>query len=153
MRITPHIRWLIRRDYGEVQAIENASFDQPWTEDDFTRAMRQRNCIGMVAEHDEIIVGYMIYELHKTRLHVLNFAVHPDWRRRGIGEAMLTTLIGKLCGERRHTIRLEVRETNLDAQVFFRDMGLRATGILRQWYGEEDAFTMEYRTRKAVTCE
>ena len=153
MRVTPHIRWLIRRDYDEVQAIENASFDQPWTSEDFIWASRQRNCIGIVAEYDEVVVGYAIYELHKTHLYALNFAVHPDWRRRGIGEAMITKLIGKLWGERRHTLRLDVCETNLDAQVFFRDMGLKATGILRQRYGDKDAFTMEYRIRKAVTCE
>jgi len=70
-----HIRWMIRRDMAEVIAIETESFEFPWSEDDFVRCLRQRNCIGMVAEMDDQVVGFMIYELHKNRLHILNFAV------------------------------------------------------------------------------
>jgi len=55
----------------------------------------------MVAEHDEKVVGFMIYELHKTRLHILNFAVAPQYRRLGIGRQMVTKLIGKLSSHRR----------------------------------------------------
>jgi ribosomal-protein-alanine N-acetyltransferase len=76
-----HIRWMIRRDLAEVQAIENESFEFAWQEEDFLRCLRQRNCIGMVVEQDDRVVGFMIYELHKTRLHVLNFAVAADCRR------------------------------------------------------------------------
>ena len=83
--IRVHIRWMIRRDMPEVLEIEERSFEFPWTEEDFIRCLRQRNCIGMVAEHDERVVGFMIYELHKTRLHLLNFCVHRDLRRRGVG--------------------------------------------------------------------
>ena len=73
-----HIRWMIRRDMPEVLAIEGESFEFPWLEEDFIRCLRQRNCIGMVAEHEDRVVGFMIYELHKTRIHVLNFAVAED---------------------------------------------------------------------------
>ena len=90
-----HIRWMIRRDMPEVLDIENRSFEFAWTEEDFIRCLRQRNCIGMVAEHDERVVGFMIYELHKNRLHILNFAVHPDFRRRGVARGMVRKLIGK----------------------------------------------------------
>ena len=68
------IRWLIRRDMPEVLEIERASFEHAWTEEDFLCCLRQRNCIGMVAEHDHEIVGFMIYELHKAKLRILNFA-------------------------------------------------------------------------------
>ena len=78
------IRWLIRRDMHDVLTIERASFDHPWTEEDFLCCLRQRNCIGMVAEHDHRIIGFMIYELHKSKLRVLNFATTPDMRRHGI---------------------------------------------------------------------
>ena len=79
-----HIRWMIRRDMPDVMGIELASFEFSWTEDDFLRCLRQRNCIGMVAERGDTIVGFMIYELHRTRLHVLNFAVNPTVRRTGV---------------------------------------------------------------------
>src|SRR5690606_11527131 len=57
-RLRVHIRWMIRRDMPEVLQIEKASFEFPWYEDDFIRCLRQRNCIGMVAEQGERVVGF-----------------------------------------------------------------------------------------------
>ena len=141
-----HIRWMIRRDMPEVLSAEQQSFEYAWTEDDFLRCLRQRNCIGMVAEHDDRIVGFMIYELHKNRLHVLNFAVASAFRRTGIGAQMVAKLIGKLSSHRRTRIVLQTRETNLPAQLFFRIVGFRATEVLREHYEDtgEDAFVMQY---------
>ncbi|MGH7129283.1 MAG: GNAT family N-acetyltransferase, partial [Planctomycetaceae bacterium] len=103
----------------EVLDIERHSFEHAWTEEDFLSCLRQRNCIGMVAEHNHEIVGFMIYELHKSRLRILNFAVAPQLRRRGVGMQMVQRLVDKLSQQRRSEIVLEVRETNLDAQLFF----------------------------------
>ena len=140
---------MIRRDMQEVLQIEEEGFEFPWSEDDFIRCLRQRNCIGMVAEHGERVVGFMIYELHKTRLHLLNFSVNAEYRRKGIGHQMLGKLIGKLSSQRRTRILLEVRETNLAAQLFFRKMGFRAISLLRDFYSDttEDAYLMQFRYR------
>jgi ribosomal-protein-alanine N-acetyltransferase len=142
-----HIRWMIRRDMPEILQIEQQSFEFPWSEEDFVRCLRQRNCIGMVAECEEQIVGFMIYELHKTRLHILNFAVHNAFRRHGVGRQMAAKLISKLSHQRRTRILLEVRETNLDAQLFFRSTGFRAVSVLRDFYQDttEDAYLMEHQ--------
>jgi [ribosomal protein S18]-alanine N-acetyltransferase len=150
-----HIRWMIRRDMAEVLGIEQGSFEFPWSEEDFIRCLRQRNCIGMVAEHDERVVGFMIYELHKNRLHVLNFAVRPELRRRGVGISMVRKLMGKLSQQRRSRILLEIRETNLDAQLFFRAAGFRAISVLRDFYEDtpEDAYLMQYRYSPAEAAE
>src|SRR5438128_3858819 len=110
-QVRVHIRWMIRRDMPEVLQTEQASFEYAWTEEDFLKCLRQRNCIGMVAEFEERVVGFMIYELHKTKLHILNFAVHPKFRRTGIGEQMIEKLIGKLSSHRRTKITLTIRET------------------------------------------
>src|SRR5204862_6467086 len=67
-QVRVHIRWMIRRDMPEVLHTEQQSFEFAWTEEDFLRCLRQRNCIGMVAEHGEKVVGFMIYELHKAKL-------------------------------------------------------------------------------------
>ncbi|HET6327355.1 MAG TPA: ribosomal protein S18-alanine N-acetyltransferase [Planctomycetaceae bacterium] len=141
------IRWLIRRDMHDVLTIERASFDHPWTEEDFLCCLRQRNCIGMVAEHDHRIIGFMIYELHKSKLRVLNFATTPDMRRQGVGAQMIRRLVDKLSQQRRSEIMIEVRETNLDAQYFFRNQGFRAVCVLRSHYDDtyEDAYVMQYR--------
>jgi [ribosomal protein S18]-alanine N-acetyltransferase len=144
-----HIRWMIRRDMPDVLAIERESFEFPWLDDDFIRCLRQRNCIGMVAEHEDQVVGFMIYELHKTRIHVLNFAVASHYRRRGVGSQMIAKLSAKLSSQRRSRMVLEVRETNLDAQLFFRENGFRAVSVLRSYYADtpEDAYLMQYRHR------
>lgn len=148
-----HIRWMIRRDMPDVLSIEQSCFEFAWTEEDFIRCLRQRNCIGMVAEQDNQIVGFMIYELHKNRLHILNFAVRDDCRRSGVGQSMCAKLIGKLSHERRNRIMLEVRETNLDAQLFFKSVGFRAISVLRDFYDDtvEDAYLMQYRYRPTAS--
>lgn len=146
-QVRVHIRWMIRRDMSDVLEIEQTGFEYPWSEDDFIRCLRQRNCIGMVAEIDDRVVGFMIYELHRNRLHVVNFAVHDAYRRQGIGRQMIDKLISKLSAQRRTRIMLEVRETNLAAQLFFRDCGFRAITVLRDFYDDttEDAYLMQYR--------
>ncbi len=148
-QVRVHIRWMIRRDMPEVLAIEARSFEFPWLEDDFIRCLSQRNCIGMVAEYDDRVVGFMIYELTKTRIRVLNFAVAAAYRRQGVGSQMIAKLAGKLSTQRRTRITLEVRETNLAAQLFFRANGFRAVSVLRNFYDDtpEDAYLFQYRFR------
>ena len=151
-KVRVYIRWMIRRDMPEVLAIEADSFEFPWLEEDFIRCLRQRNCIGMVAEHEDRVVGFMFYELNKTRFQVLNFATASDFLRRGIGIQMVSKLVGKLSAQRRTRITLEVRETNLPAQLFFRSVGFRVVSILREYEETgEDAYLMRYRFQQEPT--
>lgn len=147
-----HIRWMIRRDMPEVLAIERESFEFAWSEDDFIRCLRQRNCIGMVAEIDERIAAFMVYELHLKRLHLLTLAVHWDYQRQGVGARMVAKLFGKLSTQRRNRMTLEVREKNLAAQLFFRRMGFRAIAVLHDFYDDtaEDAYLMQYRLEESA---
>lgn len=141
------IRWMIRLDIPQVVAIEEASFEYPWGEQDFIRCLRDRNCIGMVAEQATEIVGFMIYELHRDRLHLLDIAVAPKRRREEIGTAMLRMLTSNLSRGRRDRILTEVRESNLAAQMFLQQVGFRAISVLRDYYEEisGDAYLMEFR--------
>ncbi|MSR73695.1 MAG: ribosomal-protein-alanine N-acetyltransferase [Candidatus Pacebacteria bacterium] len=141
------IRWLIHRDMPEVLCIERDLFEFPWQEEDFLYYLRQRNCIGIVAEYNHRIVGFMIYELHKAKLHVLNFAVDLEFRQRAVGTQMVEKLVDKLSQQRRLEIVLEVRESNLAAQLFFKKMGFKAVLTLRSHYDDtdEDAFVMRFR--------
>jgi ribosomal-protein-alanine N-acetyltransferase len=145
------VRWMVRRDMAEVLDIERASFEFQWTEEDFVTCLRQRNCIGMVAECKGRIVGFMIYMLLKSQLHLINFAVAPPFRKAGVGRQMIERLVDKLSQQRRQEICLEVRETNLAAQLFFRANGFAASGVLRGHYEDtdEDAYTMTYRLEPA----
>ncbi|KKT93853.1 MAG: Ribosomal-protein-alanine acetyltransferase [Parcubacteria group bacterium GW2011_GWA2_45_14] len=145
--ICVHIRPMIRRDMVEVLETENENFEFPWSEDDFNRCFRQRKCFGMAAEFNELVVGFMIYKYHKNRLHLLNFAVSTEFRRRGVGRQMVEELIYKLLDQHLSHIMLKVRETNLAAQVFFRTLGFRAIAVLRDFYIEttEDAYLMQFQ--------
>jgi len=143
----PHVRWMIRGDMDEVCAIEKATFEYPWSEDDFIRCLRSIKCIGMVAvDEHHVVMGYMLYELHKTHLHLLNFAVSDAFRRQKIGTVMIDKLIGKLTEKRRTNIQCEVRETNTEAQLFFRSAGFEAKEVLPLFFEEanEDAYLMKY---------
>jgi ribosomal-protein-alanine N-acetyltransferase len=140
-------RMMIRRDMPEVLSIERASFESPWFEEEFVACLRQRNCIFRVAEIGERIVGFVSYELRKTRLHLLNVAVHPDFRLRGVGRALIELPIRRLTPTRRNRLTLEIRERNLGAQLFFSRMGFRCTAQLHDFYDDapEDAYLFEYR--------
>lgn len=146
---------MIRRDMREVLDVEREAFEFPWSDEDFTRCLRQRNCIGMVAESGDSVVAFMIYELHRGHLHVLNFAVSRSHRRLGVGTRMMEKLVGKLTPERRSRIVLEVRETNLPAQLFFRSLGFRAISVLKDFYQDttEDAYLMHYLSAAAADVQ
>lgn len=145
---------MIRRDMDEVLSIENRSFEFPWTEEEFICCLRQRNCIGTVAELDHKIVGFMIYELHKSMLLILNFAVDPDHRCSGIGTKMIERLFTKLSKQRRSQLILDIRETNLQAQIFFSMHGFIATRIKKGQFEDtsEDAYEFIY-TEKGTGSE
>lgn len=117
-RLEVRIRWMIRRDMPEVLAVEDASFKFPWNDDDFIRYLRQRNCIGVVAEREERgasnekmegrIIGTIVYELHERSIHVLDFAVAPDCRRKRVGSQMVEKLLSKLSPSGRQFLSFEV---------------------------------------------
>ena len=149
--IKVHIRWMIRRDMPEVVLIDKLSFpeERQWGEEGLLRKLRQRNCIGMVAEVGESVLGFMVYELNEGHLHLLKLAVDPAVRRLGwvksdlghIGRYELvkggvgTVLIGKLKGKvgggyRRKAITIAVEEQLLGVQLWLRGQGFRCTGSL-----------------------
>lgn len=132
------ITWAKRDDLPGMMDIENASFPYSWTEDEMVSQLRRSDCIGQVAQRDGRVVGFMLYELQKTKLHVINFAVHPEFRRQQVGSQMVDKLISKLSQQRRTEIVLEVRERNLAAQLFFQRCGFWSTGVIRNHYDDTD---------------
>lgn len=142
------VRWMIRRDMPEVLDIEKDN-DRGWVETDFLRALKQRNCIGMVCESKPSrhnwarILGFMIYELFKDRVEVIKFAVHPNERRKGVGKALCDKLKSKLSSHRRVRLVIEVPDNALDAHLFFKAQGFEATRIVP---GDDyDLYRMVYR--------
>ena len=149
VEVTAQIRWLIRRDMHDVLRIEAESFEFPWCEDDFMNALRQRNCIGMVVDVGIDVVGFMIYELHANRIDVLKIAVDPQWRRKGIGTAMLDRLKDKLFHQRRNEVQMIVRESNLPALLWLQRNEFLAVELLPEHYEQtaDDGIRMSFLVR------
>ena len=144
---------MIRRDMPEVLAIERASFDDPWTEEEFIAELRTRNHVGIVAERDEKVVGFMVYVLRPDSFDIINFAVDDECLRQGVGTRMVEKLRSKMAHQDRSQATVAIREGNLAAQMFFRNHEFEAVEILRRYYGEQDAYLMLYDKTKTGTME
>lgn len=142
------VRIMVRRDLkSSVLAIESASFNNPLSEEEFMRQMRQANCLGLVAEIGTKIVGFVVYEFPEPEFRILNLAVDPQYRRGGVGKSLIAALKDRLLRSNKYTgISIFVRETNVYAQLFFQANGFKATGVRRGFYQDtgEDGFTMVY---------
>jgi ribosomal-protein-alanine N-acetyltransferase len=138
---------MIRRDMPEVLDIEQQSLEFPWSEEDFVRCLRQRNHIGIVAESDDRVIGYLIYDRNrKDRIGIIKCAVHPRARRSGAGSKLVGYLTDKLSHQRSATIVVDVSERRVPAQLFFRACGFRAVEVVPEFFGfGEDSCRMEYR--------
>jgi ribosomal-protein-alanine N-acetyltransferase len=131
-------RPLIQSDIPAVLEIERGSFVKPWTEDQFMRVLAHNNCFGIVAQVGEKVTGFIIYEMFRSKVQLLNVAVHPKHRRKGYGTAMLAQIVGKLEMGRQESVVGEVRESKLPAQQFLRHSGFRAVKILRGHFKDKD---------------
>ena len=145
------VRWSVKKDISKMLDIERKSSDNPWTEDIFHQYLTERTSIMMVAhpenEHNEII-GFMVYELRKGKINLVSLAVDPNLRREGIGSIMIHKLKSKLSENRRKEIIFNIRESNLEGQLFLKNQGFKATGkIYRRDYEEteEDVYHMSYK--------
>lgn len=137
--VRAHCRWMIRADLPEVLAIESASFPEwPWGEEDFLRRLRQRNCIGRVIENEYAVIGFMLYELHRDRLHVVHFSIDPKERNQGLGSMLHDGLLGKLNSHSRKRATVDLSEHALEFQLWLKKRGWLATKI------DGDEIRMEY---------
>ncbi len=130
--------------WRRVLSIEVGSHDDPWTEEDFLRAIRQRNCIGMTAEVGNKVVSFFMYELGKHYLRLLNFAVDPAFRRKRIGTQMIDRLKSKLSAHRRTHVDLIVPDDGLPSHLFLRVSGFRCIDVVRGFFGDADGYLMRH---------
>lgn len=126
-----YLRYMIRRDLPDAIAIEEQCFACPWTEAEFIKHLRQRNNIAMVAEINDRVVAYVLYELWRGKLTIVNLAVSPQFQRKGVGSELVRRLLDKLSYERRCLIDLVVSEDDLVAQLFFKSLNFRAERVIQ----------------------
>lgn len=105
--------------------------------------LRRPTCAGAMAVINDRLIGYNIYEYHKDRYNILRLAVHPAFRRMDVGTRLVQHLIKKL--NIRNRILIDVRETDLRSQLFYRELNFRAIHIERGGFENEDAYIMQYR--------
>jgi [ribosomal protein S18]-alanine N-acetyltransferase len=146
-------RWIAERDFEEVLWIDLLSHEYAWTADDFRENLRQRNCIGMVAEFERQVVGFYVYETYAESYKLLRLAVHPDFRRLGVGRKMLQKMESKIRDGQRNQLTIELRESLLPAQFFLRSCGFKAVNVLRNHYDNpcEDAYVFIKRREGLAT--
>lgn len=148
-----YVRWMIGRDLDSVLAIESQCFANPLDEQQLRCYLRQRDHIGMVVEHRNRVLGYMIYGLTSSVIEVERLAVDPAFHRCGIGAEMANKLIRKIeAHTTRHTVSIHVRESNLRAQLFFRAMGFRAAEVIRDWFDDTNECAFRF-VSCAKECE
>lgn len=143
--IKVNITWMCRSNLTAVLNIENLCFENPLGEEELLTYLSQRNCIGMVVEHQGKVVAYMVYELFKHHIEILRLAVHPEFQKRSVGNQMIDKLVSKLDVGRRTKLLIKLNERNVVAQVFFKKREFFATNTLRCYFGNDDAYVMEYR--------
>ena len=123
------IRWANRNDMPEILAIEQSSHRHPRSENDIIKLLRG-NCICLVADRDNQVVGFIICQLYNRKYVVLDLAVSSQFRRQGVGNRLINHMRSKLAFNGRRTIEVSVPDDNLAAQLFFRTMAFRATSIV-----------------------
>lgn len=150
-----NVRWMIRRDLPECLKIESESFPSPWSESDFLLVLRQPNAVGVVVENGTQVLGFAIYELCDGYTHLLDIAVAPEHRRKGYGSQLISWITARIRPPKRLSLELEVRETNLVAQHFFRSVGLKATSVERGFFVDthEDGYVFKWKAPIVVNDE
>ncbi len=132
-------------DLPAVQLIERASFTTPWPSQAYRQELESNRLAQyVVALLGDEIVGYGGIWLMVDEAHVTTFAVHPQYRRRRIGERLLIALLDLALAREAREATLEVRLSNLPARRLYEKYGFRPVGIRPRYYSDngEDALIM-----------
>ncbi len=139
------LRRLESRDLDAVEEIERASYPTPWSRAMFAAELQKPGslALGAYLETGEL-VGYAIVSRYVDAWHVMNVAVDPEYRRRGIARELLERLFDVTGADPRRGYTLEVRVSNTDAIQLYERLGFEARGIRRGYYTDnrEDALIM-----------
>jgi ribosomal protein S18 acetylase RimI-like enzyme len=133
--IPANIRFVSKRDFEQITAIEHSSFD-------FHSTLCGDKCY--VVEHDGFIAAYVIIKYHQDHIELCNLAVERYHRRRKIASLIIDMLKIKLNLEKKDYISVHISERNLPAQLFLRSNGFVAKNVVRNYYApDHSAYYME----------
>jgi [ribosomal protein S18]-alanine N-acetyltransferase len=133
-------------DIAEIARIERGSFADPWSEESFRRILGGRSTIFQVLAigSENVVAGYIIAFVIGPDAELLNVAVDPAHRRRGLAGGMLDAVLVQLGHNGVRTAFLEVRESNTAARALYGSRGFEEIGRRRNYYRRpvEDALVM-----------
>ena len=136
-------------DLEEIMVIEQASYSFPWTEgmvlsELFDNPLSFATVVR--AGEDQILAAYVFMRVVLDELHILNVAVHPQWRRRGLGKELIGCVLSTALKIRVQRVILEVRASNQPAQALYQQFGFREVGSRRNYYCRptENALLLQY---------
>ena len=139
------LRRLRTSDLDRIEELERESYPTPWSRSMFAGELSKPSsvCLGAF-DDDDVLVGYLITSRYVDAWHVMNVAVAPDLRRRGIASALLGHLFELTAADDRRGYTLEVRVSNTGAIALYEGLGFETRGVRRGYYTDnrEDALIM-----------
>jgi [ribosomal protein S18]-alanine N-acetyltransferase len=145
---TVELRQLVLADLRAIEEIERRSYPTPWSRSMFAGELAKPSsiCLGAfdVDGEDGTLSGYLIVSRYVDAWHVMNIAVDPELRGRGIGKMLLERLFELTADDARRGYTLEVRVSNATAIALYERLGFESRGIRRGYYTDnrEDALIM-----------
>ncbi|WP_320169778.1 ribosomal protein S18-alanine N-acetyltransferase [Maridesulfovibrio sp.] len=126
---------------SQLRALEASCFAYQWSEDQFKLGLERKAFRVLGCEKDGMLVGYLAYSTVLDEMEVLNLGVHPDFRRRGIGKALMLSLLQKCREMEIKRGLLDVKESNHPAIALYESLGFEKVGIRKNYYPDtrEDA--------------
>jgi ribosomal-protein-alanine N-acetyltransferase len=141
------MRAMQEQDIPAIIKIERISFSTPWSEAAFFSEIHKSYSLARVAVSGDTIVGYICVDYILNECHIMNLAVHPDFRRQGIATILLEEVMKELRKKGCRFFYLEVRFSNTGARAFYERFSFRIVGIRKKYYTSpnEDAALMMLR--------
>jgi len=134
-------------DIPFVYEIERLSFPNPWHESTFLGEIQNQPIsfpFVIVHSQQKKVIGYIILWHIRDEVQINNIAIHPDFRRKGIGEAVMRKVLDQMAREKAKFVFLEVRPSNIAAFSLYRKLGFKVLGIRKDYYTHprEDALLL-----------
>ena len=128
----------------QVAELEKMCFHDPWSEASVASELGNPLSLWLVAVDGEKVVGYVGSQTVIDMTDMMNIAVHPDFRRRGVAKMLVERLVDALKDRQSRCLILEVRAFNTGAQLLYEILGFVQVGIRKNYYRnpKEDALIL-----------
>lgn len=129
---------------AQIADLEKICFSDPWSENSIAFELENKLAHWLVAQEGEMVAGYIGSQTVMGETDMMNVAVHPDFRRRGIAEALVKRLVEDLQAMESHCLTLEVRASNAPAIALYEKLGFSQIGRRKNYYRNprEDALIL-----------